>query len=127
MPAESDRPADTAATNPAPAETSASTRAAAGAAIANVTPIADLGNVWKQIGKLREPTEFRVSYDTLHRAGIDPKLSGNNAHPRSTDQAITMSNSRRAASRQSLSNADVGLLSLADENLGRIPLNARSS
>jgi hypothetical protein len=62
VPAESDRPADSAATNPAPAETSAPTSAAAAAAIANVTPIVDLGNVWKQIGKLREPTEFRVSY-----------------------------------------------------------------
>jgi hypothetical protein len=62
VPAESDRPADSAATSPAPAETSAPTSAAAAAAIANVTPIVDLGNVWKQIGKLREPTEFRVSY-----------------------------------------------------------------
>ncbi len=61
MPAENKRPPETVVIDPAPAETSAPITVLAAAASANVTRIADLGKVWEQIGKLREPAEFRVS------------------------------------------------------------------
>jgi hypothetical protein len=59
VPADQRPPSEAVASNP-PTQSSAPTRAAT-AAITNVAPIADLGKVWSQIGKLYAPTEFRVS------------------------------------------------------------------
>jgi hypothetical protein len=44
-----------------PPETQAQTTLAEGAVLGRVEPMVDLGRIWQQIGKAREPMEFRVA------------------------------------------------------------------